>query len=504
MAEVTDLTTKDPNLNMRGDLLNVAGRVGLKQFSGFIYEEWLPELQGERGRRVIREMRDQDAVINGVLFGIEMLIRKAQWRIQPYDKSSQAADDAELVWSSLHDMEGSLTDKLSEILSFLWYGWAYFEMTYKLRHGRKTKDPTERSLYNDGLIGWRDWPIRSQESILRWEFDKDSDDLMGLWQTPAPDFNLRYVPYLKSLLFRTQVYKGNPEGRSALRGSYESYYTKKHLQRIEAIGIERDLAGLPMALVPPELLATDATDGQRALLTSIKKIVTNIRRDEQEGIVFPLAFDEAGHQIYDLKLLSTGGRRQFDTSAIIQRYDLRIAMSLLSDFILMGHEQVGSYALSDNKTGLFSTAIGSWLDGIAEVINLRAIPQLMEVNGRDVDRTPKLFHGDVARKDLTELGMYLQQVAPILGAALQRPEVMAYIMEQADLPVPSQSDLQDIADDMPDLIGPNSAQAEGATTSNSNAKKSKKIAKPKATGQAISTPQSQTNNDPISKMLLGS
>ena len=35
-----------------------------------------------------------------------------------------------------------------------------------------------------------------------------------------------------------------------------------------------------------------------------------------------------GKPLYDLKLLTTGGSRQFDTDKVIQRYDHRIAMSL--------------------------------------------------------------------------------------------------------------------------------------------------------------------------------
>ena len=78
-------------------------------------------------------------------------------------------------------------------------------------------------------------------------------------------------------------------------------------------------------------------------LAPSKKLVRNIKRDEQEGIVFPLAYDpDTGNLAYDLKLLSTGGRRQFDTNAIIQRYDQRIAMSILADFILLGHQATGN------------------------------------------------------------------------------------------------------------------------------------------------------------------
>ena len=45
----------------------------------------------------------------------------------------------------------------------------------------------------------------------------------------------------------------------------------------------------------------------------------------------------------------TGGRRQFDTDTIIKRYELRIAQSVLADMILIGHEAVGSYALSQQQ-----------------------------------------------------------------------------------------------------------------------------------------------------------
>ena len=47
-------------------------------------------------------------------------------------------------------------------------------------------------------------------------------------------------------------------------------------------------------------------------------MVKNIRRNEYEGLVLP-----AG---YEAELLSTGGTRQFDTNAIINRYDARSQM----------------------------------------------------------------------------------------------------------------------------------------------------------------------------------
>jgi hypothetical protein len=34
-------------------------------------------------------------------------------------------------------------------------------------------------------------------------------------------------------------------------------------------------------------------------------------------------------------------------------------MTVLADFVLLGHQQVGSFALSSDKTKLFSMAVGS-------------------------------------------------------------------------------------------------------------------------------------------------
>ena len=100
----------------------------------------------------------------------------------------------------------------------------------------------------------------------------------------------------------------------------------------------------------------------------------------------------------NLELLSTGGRRQFDTNAIIERYDTRIAMTVLADFVLMGHQAVGSFALSSDKTKLFSMAVGAYLDIICEAFNNKAIPALIDLNGehfQGITGYPTLEHGDI-------------------------------------------------------------------------------------------------------------
>jgi hypothetical protein len=82
-------------------------------------------------------------------------------------------------------------------------------------------------------------------------------------------------------------------------------------------------------------------------------------------------------------------------------------MTVLADFILLGHEVVGSFALSSDKTDLFAVALGTYLDGIQEVINRFAVPRLWILNGMDPTTCPKVQHGDISTPDLGVLGAYV-------------------------------------------------------------------------------------------------
>ena len=390
-------------------LLTELGSTGLTEFSGFVQEEWLPELSGTRKLKVYREMRDNDPVIGAILFAVSMLIRQAEWRVEPAFRDRESADAASFVEGCLLDMETPFSDVIDEILSMLVFGFSFHEIVYKKRLGRASR-------HQDGLIGWQGFPIRAQETLDRWEFS-DSGEVTAFLQSAPPRYQPARIPMEKGLLFRTSTHKGNPEGRSILRSAYKPWYFKKHIEIIEGIGIERDLAGLPIAWVPPEILSEDASASEKLILSQIKRIITNIRRDEQEGIVFPLAYDESGNKLYDLALLASGGKREFDTSEIIERYDRRIAQTCLADFILLGHEKVGSFALASSKTDIFAMAIGAWLDSIAGVFNRYAIPRLFEINGIELEGYPRLVPSDIETPELSEVADYIAALASA-GAAL--------------------------------------------------------------------------------------
>lgn len=403
------------------------GRTGAKRWGGFFQEEFLRELQGRRGVEVYKEMSENSDVIGAILYAIEMLIRQAAWFVRPGGSTDKDLEAAHFVESCRHDMSETWTDTISEILSFLTFGWSAHELVYKRRAGR-SRDPRLKSKYSDGLIGWQKLPIRAQETLWEWRYD-DNDNLLGMVQLPPPKYELIEIPIERLLLFKTKSRKGNPEGRSILRNAYRSWYFKKRIQEIEGIGVERDLAGFPVLTAPPDMNIWDEDDPDMAAVrVQAEKIVQNIRRDSMEGMVKPDG--------WKLELLSTGGRRQFDTNAIVERYDTRIAMTVLADFVLLGHQQVGSFALSSDKTELFSMAVGAYLDVIAEAFNSKAIPALIDLNGdhfSSITSYPVLTHGDIEGADIQALGTFVKDMTGV-GVLTPDDELEKYIREAAGLP----------------------------------------------------------------------
>jgi len=395
-------------------------RYGKNGYGSILYEEFLSELRGKKGVQAYTEMADNDAMVGAILFAIEMLMRNCEFHVEPAGDSSKDKECAEFVESCMNDMERTWTDTLSEILSFLTYGWSYHEIVYKRRVGRSSS-PITNSKHADGLIGWRKLPIRAQDTLYGWEYKDETDDLVGMTQAPPPHYNRITIPVEKALHFRTRSRKDNPEGRSILRTAYRAYYFKKRIEEIEGYGIERDLAGFPVLYSPPDMDIFDNEDPEMvSALTWAENLVSSIRRDAREGVVLKGGYENGTG--WKLELLTSGSRRQFDTNAIIDRYDKRIATSVLADFVMMGQNQVGSFALADSKTKIFALAIGTYLDIVCEVFNNQAIPRLIDLNGdhfKGITDYPKMVHGDIEEVDLDKFADY---IVKLCGAGIIVPD----------------------------------------------------------------------------------
>lgn len=407
------------------------GTTGLRHYGGFVVEEWLATLAGRRGAWVYREMADNDSVIGAILFAIDMLVRSVEWTV--IEGGDPAA--AELVESCMDDMSHTWADFVSEMFGMVVYGWSYHEIVYKRRLGPDPRGtdgngkPLPGSRYDDGKVGWRKLPVRAQETLERWEIDPDDSGLAGMTQV-AYDGVRRTIPISKALLFRTTTRRGNPEGRSILRNAYLSWFRVKNIEEIEAIGIERDLAGIPVVRAPDGFIWNEEDPAAKRLIDAARELVTSIRRDEDEGVVLPPG--------WELDLLTTGGSRQLDTDKIVRRYQLRIASIVLADFILLAQDKVGSRSLGEQKVATFQQALQVFLGLAAEVLNRYAIPRLLRLNGMSVVDPPRFVPGDIDEMDLEKIGAFFVDLAAAGAPIDWTHDLLVALFTAARLPEPDE------------------------------------------------------------------
>lgn len=403
---------------------NQLGTSGLHRYGGYVFEEFLPDLRWPRAAKIYKEMADNDPTVGAILYMAEMIVRKAGWTAEACSDKPVDKEAAQFLEECMNDMDVSWADTISEILSMFTYGFSFHELVYKQRRGQNQISGRYRSKYDDNRIGWRRIPIRSQATLHQWVF-ADDGDVKKFVQLAYPHYSLVEIPLEKGLLFRTRVSRDNPESKSLLRNAYRPWYYKKRIEEIEGIGIERDLAGLPVLQAPSNVdLWNDEDPRMVQLRAQAERLVRGVRRDAEEGVLLPAE--------WELSLLSTGSSRQFDTNAIINRYDNRIAITMLSDLVLIGGEKTGSFALADTKKSLLSTALEAQLQNIADVFNNYAVPKLFKYNTfPGLKEYPRVAPGQLITPDFKELALLLRATGLDIS---QDMELMNYIRKVSNLP----------------------------------------------------------------------
>lgn len=417
------------------------GSYGLRQFSGYLRDEFLRALQGREAARTYREMRDNSPTVGAVLFAITQLIRKVEWRIKPADESAEAEEKADFVRSLMDDMSETWEDFIVEALSMLPFGYSIHEIVYKKREGRKGTPPSKN---DDGHIGIHRLPMRGQETVIKWFFDNNGQ-IKGVRQQPwvGPLIDL---PIEKLLIFRPSQYKNNPEGYSILRTAYRPYYFQKRLEEQEAILFER-FSGFPVLSVPSALLsaANAGNEDAAAAVEAYKKIITNVRIDEQMGLLKPSDhyIDADGKisaaEMYKFEFATPQAGRSTNTlGESINRYKLDIAISVLADFLFTGHSAGSSgrsaQALGISKVDIFYQATEGWLKSIAAVLNTHLLPRLWRLNDFDDDLMPEFSPDMAQRVDLDALGNFVLHLAQSGMMMFPDKDLENYIRDASGLP----------------------------------------------------------------------
>ena len=468
-GDIQGLIQKSPTPNLgqsnRPNNYNEIGVTGLTRFGGQVVEERTRALQGRRGRQVFREMRVDDPVISALFFALNQSLAQARRRIIPCSERSEDKAVAEFIEQCLNDMSWSFADQFNFICDPMFeQGFSFLEVVYKRRNGRyplpQDGQIPPTSQYSDGRIGWRKWSPRPAETIadgLGWDID-DNGGIKGLYQQAlyGDDTSLRYIPIQKALLFRTTPHPANnPEGIPIHRPAYKPWYFTVNYEEIEGIAIERNTQGVPVIYLGDG--TTMGADPNSDYSVS-KELVQNLRWDEQAGIVFPhpkLGTAGQGRGVL-LEFASANTNSQWDVNAIIERLDKRKAIVVLAQWIMLGMESVGSFALMQGQGDMFSLGVRGWAMKIAEVINRHAIPKLVDLNyfpGKT--GYPEIQFGPIGVPNLKDLADAVNGLVE-KEVITPDPELERHLRQQMNLPEPQpqeikEGDTADLKDDLKEL-----------------------------------------------------
>lgn len=411
------------------DLFLSIGDSGLDHRNGVVQGEFLRQLQGVRGMERLREMAANDAISGAILTLWGLLFRSAEKRITPASAEDKAAQDAaEFVRTCMKDMDHLWSTVEDEFLTSFVYGNSLHEIVLKRRSGPEAQFP-------DGRIGWQSIRLRSQTTIRRWF----TDPATGKFATAEQWTNngkVALIPLDRCVHFRTTDVLDDPNGVSMLRSGFRNWHFSSNLEEKEAISLDRRGGGLPVFEVPPPMLDDESNSAR--LNTLIDKMA-DIRNDDAAALIIPgskVNGQETGYRFWFAT--ADGPPPAFD--ATIRRHDSRRAMVLFGDFLLLGHESVGSYALSDSKTNVAALALGSILKRFCETFTKQAIHPLCAINGIPRAAWPTLEHGDIETPDLTELASFVNSMVGANVLTLG-PELEEYIRTAAGLPKQQMADL---------------------------------------------------------------
>jgi hypothetical protein len=199
----------------------------------------------------------------------------------------------------------------------------------------------------------------------------------------------------------------SPFGISILRHLYKPYYYKISTEATEAMGIDRDLAGLPMMTAPEGFDFTAADPDSPAFSEEVAvtldwavNIVSNIRKDQQQGIVKPHG--------WDFQILRGENRSEIPTTHIIGRYNTEMAMGVLANFISLGAFATTNNANTQLHATNFISACESYASAIANTFNRQVITKICKYNG--IKNQPKIKLRIPNYGELSNIGKFISDL----------------------------------------------------------------------------------------------
>ena len=114
-------------------------------------------------------------------------------------------------------------------------------------------------------------------------------------------------------------------------------------------------------------------------------------------------------------------------------YNAEILTCLFADFLALGQQGGGSFALGETKVSIIEMGIQAALDEIKNQLNHQLVRTLFEQNGWDTTIMPEFTYGNVSKESLDEVSKFIQRTAAVSTFPRNR-DTINWVMKQADIP----------------------------------------------------------------------
>lgn len=342
------------------------------KFEHDIDKEVENRLRGHRALVEFYKMSQNDAICGAIILALTKIFQDIEWKAEDDEQGILAQSLENVGWKKI----------LEDILTFFIYGHSVMETVLKEENNQ---------------VVWDRMYYRPQTTIMDWKF-KSNGDLA--YFTQVAQGNIVDIKASKCLLFTNLATQSNPKGKSLFRNAFRDWYYKTNIEQVEAIGIERDLTGLPVLKAPESAELQDETGALNELGKWAWTTVRNIKRNSQEGLVLPPE--------WQFELVGSPGKRQFDLNEVIARFSGNMALSMLSQFLILGViNSSGSFALSKEQSSLFYKAIEGFASNVCYTVNNQFIGTKSLQIFNNLPKQPKLVATGIDKPDLNDLASFL-------------------------------------------------------------------------------------------------
>lgn len=402
------------------------GTPGVAVFGGYIEE-------GERNAKVAgyqKWITYADILANtsiaaaSVRFFINLLA-KAEWNVQAANPDdAQAVEIAEWFDKAIHDCETPWHRIVRRAGLYRYYGFSIQEWTAKKN--------------DDGTVGILDVAGRPQHTIEQWVVD-ESGTVHGVIQRSPQDGTNRPLDRDRLVYIVDDSITDSPEGLGLFRHIVQAVERLEEYERLEGIGFETDLRGIPVGRAPFMELqkavqaGTITQEQMNAQVAAMRTFLTKHKRTANLALFLDSAVYQStgdnrtpsGQPQWNLELMKAGATSAPELAAAIQRLNREIARVLGTENILLGETGAGSLAMAEDKSAQFALIIDGTLKELAEAFQSDLIKPFMELNGWDMELMPilrpeKIQHRDVqlvtqALKDMASAGAVMGPDDPAIN-----------------------------------------------------------------------------------------